>query len=154
VLAILVHVGLLIRFHRAAGLATWLGLIASGCLGWFAQPLLFTVLLVPLLLVYYHSVGVRHYLGWHLALLGCLAGGLALNSFWLIDWVSYWWLRVPLPVGERLLTHRTLQTFWESPLWGGPADRALALLLFGSSAVGIGLFAWQRARPTARLLAL
>jgi hypothetical protein len=154
VLAAVVHVGLLIQFHRIASFAAWAGLLASGCLGWFAQPLLFTLLLVPLLLVYYHSVGVRHHLGWHLALLGGLAGGLAVNLFWLIDWVEYWWLRVPLPIGQRLLTHRTLQTFWDSPLWGDSSDRSLALVLFGSGALGIILFAAKRARATARLLAL
>jgi hypothetical protein len=154
VLAALVHVGLLLQFHRRASLAAWAGLLATGCLGWFAQPLLFTLLLIPLLLVYYHGVGVRHHFGWHLALLAGLAGGVAVNSFWLVDWVAYWWLRVPLPIGQRLLTHRTLQTFWESPVWGEPTDRALALVVFASGFCGIALYAMSRARVTARLLFL
>jgi len=154
VLAALVHVGLLLRFHRLPGTLPWLGLLGSACLGWFAQPLLFALLLAPLLLVYYHSVGVRHGLAWHLALVAGVAGGVALNAFWLLDWVEYWWLRVPLPTGQRLLTHRTVQTFWDSPLWGGADDRALAMLLFGSGVVGIAVFALQRDRPVARLLAL
>src|SRR5262249_42632697 len=133
--AAVVHVGLLVRFHRAGSVTIWFGLLLSGCLGWFAQPVLFTLLLVPLLLVYYHAVGARHPLAWHLALLAGLAGGVALNAFWLVDWVEYWWLRVPLPIGQRLLTHRTLQSFWDNPLWGDADDRALALVLFGSGAV-------------------
>src|SRR5262249_50372459 len=58
------------------------------------------------------------------------------------------------PIGQRLLTHRTLQTFWDNPLWGDSIDRSLALVLFGSGALGIILFAFHRARATARLLAL
>src|SRR5262249_12529997 len=144
VLIAVVQVGLLLRFHRAAGLTTWAGLLLTSCMGWFAQPLLFTFLLVPLLLVFYHSAGVRHRLMWHVALLGCLAGGVAVNVLWLLDLIEYWWLRVPWPNGQRLLTHRTLQTFWESPVWGGCSDRGLAMGLFGAGLLGIIFYAWRR----------
>ncbi|MBL8794930.1 MAG: hypothetical protein JNM56_13560 [Planctomycetia bacterium] len=154
VFSALVHVGLLLWFHRLPNLAAWFGLLLSGCVGWFAQPLLFTLLLVPLLLVYYHSVGVRHGLGWHLALLVGLVGGLTLNAFWLIDWVEYWWLRVPLPSGERLLVHRTIEAFWSCSLWGGSADRALTVLLIVSGGMGVVIFAHCRERVRARLFAL
>jgi hypothetical protein len=154
VFSALVHLGLLLWFHRLPNLAAWTGLLLSGCVGWFAQPLLFTLLLVPMLLVYYHGVGVRHRFGWHLALLAGLVGGLALNTFWLIDWVEYWWLRVPLPNGERLLAHRTFESFWMCSLWGCSADRGLALLLFVSGGLGITIYALQRERVTARLFAL
>jgi hypothetical protein len=153
-LAALAHVGLLLRFDREPGMRTWLGLLLTGALGWFAHPLLFPLLL-PLLLVYYLSVGVRHLrLSWHLALLASQVGALAVNAFWLTDWVTYWWLRLPLPQAAGMLRHRTLQTVWESPLWGGPADRDLAALLLGSALVGVCLFNQCQRRVAARLLGL
>jgi hypothetical protein len=53
-----------------------------------------------------------------------------------------------------MLRHRTLQTIWESPLWGGPADRDLAVLLLGSALVGVCVFNQSRGRVAARLLGL
>jgi hypothetical protein len=150
-LATVVLVALLLWFHRAPGVLTWLGMASAGTLAWFAQPL-FVLLMIPLLLVFYHSVGVRHGWAWHLALAAGLAAGVALNSFWLFDWVQYWWLRLPAPGGPRLLTHRTFQTFWDCPVWGNPADRAVAMVLLASGIVGVTLYALGKARPTARLL--
>src|SRR5438132_3953501 len=94
-LAGLVGIAWLVRFDQAPDLVSWLILLFAGCLGWFAHPI-FSLLLLPLGLIYYLSVGARHRLGWHLALLGTLVGALAGNSFWLIDWASYWWIRMPL----------------------------------------------------------
>src|SRR5262249_33576214 len=92
-LAILAPVGLLIRFHRAPSLICWLGMLVTAGLAWFAQPLLLPILL-PLLLLYYLSIGAKHpSLTWHLALLAGELGALAVNLFWLIDWVNFWWLR-------------------------------------------------------------
>jgi hypothetical protein len=153
-LAILAHVGLLLRFDRAPGAGPWLGLLATGCLGWLAHPLLFC-LVVPLLLTYYLSVGVKHaQLSWHVALLASQLGGLALNAFWLPDWVGHWWIHSPLPHCENLLEHRTLQTFWDAPLWGDAADRAMAMVLMGSGLVGVWLLNHDRRRAAARLLGL
>src|SRR5262249_43384208 len=67
-LAALLQVSLLIRYDRAPGVTVWLGLVAAGYLGWFAHPFFFALQL-PLGLVYYLSVGHRHALLWHLALL-------------------------------------------------------------------------------------
>jgi hypothetical protein len=153
-LAVLAHVGLLLQFDRAAGLGSWLGLLLTGCLGWFAHPLLFPLGL-PLLLVYYLSVGARHdYLSWHVALLAAELGGLALNLFWLTDWLQHWWIHSPLPRCDETLPHRTLQTFWDAPLWGSSADRSLALLLVASAAAGVVLLNQARQRAAARLLGL
>src|SRR5207248_4597368 len=64
-LAALAHVGLLIAFHRTASILAWGGTFITGCLGWFLQPLFFPIAL-PVLLVYYLSVGVKHeFLSWH-----------------------------------------------------------------------------------------
>jgi hypothetical protein len=152
-LAAVVHVGLIVRFNRAPGLGTWVGLLASGLLGWFAQPLFFA-LLFPLDLIYYLSIGAKHRLIWHLALLAALVGGVAGNTFWLIDWVTYWWIRSPLANGVPLLGQRSFHAFWTAPVWGDPLDRAIALVLGSAAVVGICLFNQTGQRPAARLLGL
>jgi hypothetical protein len=152
-LAALAQFGLLLRFDRAPGLGAWLGLLAAGYLGWFAHPLFFAVLL-PLALVYYLTVGARHALVWHLALLVGLAGAVAGNAFWLRDWVAYWWIRAPLEAGGTLLPHRTFHTLWDAPLWGGAMGRALAVLLCGAALAGVVLLNASRRRAAARLLGL
>lgn len=152
-LAALVQAGLWVRFDRIPGLGSWLGLLLTGGLGWFAQPLLF-VLLLPFFLVYYFRVGGRHGLVWHLALLAALAGGLVANAFWLIDWAGSWWVRVPFPLEGSLLPHRTLRTLWEAPLWGDPADRILAAALLVLAAAGIWHLNQVHQRQAARMLGL
>src|SRR5262249_42133433 len=137
-LAALVQSSLLIRFHRLPGLVVWLGLLASGYVGWFAHPT-FCFALVPLALLYYLSIGARHRLAWHLALLLGLAGAVAVNAYWLTDWVGYWWLRVPLRLEARLLAHRTAGTIWEAPLWGPAPDRLLAVGLLLLAVAGTWL---------------
>jgi hypothetical protein len=153
-LAVLAHVGLLLRYDAKPGPASWLGLMFTAGLGWLAHPLLFALVL-PLLLIYYLSVGTRHgQLSWHIALWGSEAGGLAFNVYWLADWVRHWWIRSPLPRAEGLLSHRTLRSFWEASLWGDPADRAVAVLLVASGVVGVVLFNLARRRAAARLFGL
>jgi hypothetical protein len=152
-LAGLAQLAFLVRFDRDPGLFGWAGVLAGGCLGWFAQPAFFGAL-VPLLLIYYLSVGTRHALIWHLALLGAIAGGIALNSFWLFDWLSYWWIRAPLQAETPLLPHRTFHMFWAAPFWGEEADRVLAELVFGAAVFGIWLLNKARRRPAARLLGI
>ena len=154
VLAAVVQVGLLVRFDRRPGMRTWLGLLASGCLGWFTQPLLFLGLMLVLLPTYYLSAGVRHGLSWHLFMVLGLAGGVAVNAFWLLDWVGYWWVLAPLQIGHRLLAHRTFQSFWAAAIWGQASDRALAMALLGSGMVGLIVFNQTKGRTAARLLGL
>jgi hypothetical protein len=102
----------------------------------FALALLFA-LLVPVVLIYYLSVGARHRLIWHVALLGGLTAAVVANLFWLIDWLNYWWIRAPLRIETNLISHRTLHTLWEAPLWGSSTDRALAVGLFAAAALGV-----------------
>src|SRR5262249_1652100 len=122
------HVGILIGYARSPGILPWIGLLLTAVVGWFAHPVIFFSLL-PLHLSYYLSVGVKHRLSWHLGLLGSLAGGIAVNAFWLLDWLSYWWICSPLPAAVLPLEHRTFHTIWSAELWGEPADRALAATL-------------------------
>jgi hypothetical protein len=153
-LAGVVHVVLLVRFHQAPGLACWLGLLATGCAGWFAQPILF-ILLLPLALFYYLSVGAKHGFGWHLALFGTLVGALAANGFWLLDWTSYWWIRLPLFQWDNdALPDQALQLLWQSTVWGDRTDRGLAGAVIGLAAAGILILNQTKQRPAARLLGL
>lgn len=153
-LALLAHVGMLAQWGRAPGLLSWLGVLLTAAFGWFAQPLLLPIAL-PLLLLYYLCVGVQHpRCSWHAALLAAEVGAVAVNLPWLLDWGSYWWLRLPLPNACDMLPHRTLRTLWEAPLWGGAAERVLAVALLGSAVLGILVMHATRRRPTARLLFL
>ncbi|MDW8267377.1 MAG: hypothetical protein RMJ52_18800, partial [Gemmataceae bacterium] len=137
-LAGLVHVGLLLRYDRQPSFSAWITLLAVNAVGWFAHPFFFS-LLIPLNLVYYLTVGTRHRhpLAWHFGLGSALLGGILANGFWLIDWVQYWWIRSPLPVGIPILTHRTLYAFWTADLWGEEVDRALAVFLLSAGLLGI-----------------
>jgi hypothetical protein len=151
--AALAQFGLLLRFDRVPGPAAWLGVLATGYLGWFAHPLFFALLL-PLALVYYLSVGARHGLLWHVSLLGGLAGAVAGNAFWLKHWLNYWWIAAPPEAGSALLPHRTFQTLWSAPLWGDPADRGLAVFLVLVGLAGVALLNGARRRAAARLFGL
>ena len=93
--------------------------------------------LFPLVLIYYFSVGARHRLSWHLSLWGALLGGAVVNSFWLVDWLDYCWIRAPLQAELPLLAHRTLATVWAAPLWGEHADRVWTSVLFCAAVVGV-----------------
>ena len=123
-------------------------------MGWFGHPLLYLVL-SGLFLLYYLTTGTRHrQVPWHLALWATQAGALAVNAFWLMDWVTYWWIRSPRPLSPFTLPHRTLHTLWEAPVWGEPADRAVAVLLLGSALIGTVALNYQRQRAAARVLGL
>lgn len=152
-LLVLVQAGLLLRYHRDPGPLSWLGVVAASLLGWFAHPLLMALML-PLFLIYYLSVGTRHRLAWHLALLGGLLASLGVNTFWLIDWVSYWWIRVPPHRETPLLSEPTLRNLWESAFWGGPMDRGLICVLAAAGAIGVLFLNQKGQRAAARLLGL
>jgi hypothetical protein len=153
-LAFLSLAAFLVRFHYAPTVGTWLALFAAGTVAWFGEPLLCPVFF-PLGLAYYLTVGAKHRsLTWHLALGGGLLAGLAVNSYWLIDWVTFWWLRSPYASAGTMLPHRTLETLWAAPIWGTAADRTLAVTLLASAALGIGIMNQERRRPAARLLGL
>jgi hypothetical protein len=152
-LAIVSGAGMLIFFDRAPGFRSWLGIFAAGCLGWFAQPLLF-IMLLPLALVYYSSVGCKHRLAWHMALLFAVGGAFAVNCFWLLDWLAYWWIRSPLQGDVFVLAHRTFHTLWAAPLWGEPCERLFAGVLLLLAVVGLYVLNEAQQRATARLFGL
>lgn len=153
-LSALAHVGFLIAYHRTSSVTSWFGLWLTGALGWFLQPLFFPILL-PVLLIYYLSVGAKHdFLTWHVAFWSAEALGLFVNVPWLTDWVDSWWLRTELPNATELLAHRTFITVWNAPLWGGPTSRALAVAMALGALVGVVILNQTRERPAARLLGL
>jgi hypothetical protein len=126
------------------------GIMATGLLGWYADPLLM-VLLLPLFLIYYLSVGPRHSLLWHAGLLGGLLLAAALNAYWLLDWLEYWWILLPLHLNAPPLAEGTFPSLWDSPIWGGPADRVLTCALLPAAVMGLVLCNQTRRRPAARL---
>ncbi len=109
---------------------------------------------MPLVLIYYLSVGTRHGLFWHGALFTGLLGGIALNAYWLMDWVANWWLRNPLPSSAFVLPHRTFSTIWNSPIWGSCSDRGLIVALMGLAIAGVILLNSRRQRAAARLMGM
>jgi hypothetical protein len=150
---ILCHLGLLIGFDRTPGLGYWLGMAATGAAGIYANPSIFLVLL-PVFLIYYLIAGPRHGMGWHIGLfLACLLS-IASNAFWLMDWLSSWWIHLPLAFPSELLAHRTFRSLWETSLWGTPADRALTLCILTAGL--IGGFAWglEGNKVAARIIGL
>jgi hypothetical protein len=147
------HAGQLLRYHRDPGPRGLFGAALTGFIAWLAHPLVPALLLVPFL-VYYLSVGARHPLAWHVLLLGSLSAAIAANAFWLLDWVDYWWIRLPLHSEGPLLPHRTPHTVWEAPLWGAPADRGLTCFLAVAALAGVVRANQSCCRATARLFGL
>jgi hypothetical protein len=146
-------VGLLVKFHRCPGLAAWVGLVATGVAGWYSSPVIFGGL-VPLLLVYYFSAGPKHGLFWHSALAGALIAPVLINSFWLFDWLAYWWIRSPVQSESPIISHRTLHTLWDLPYWGSDHDRTWGAVILIGAAAGIAVLTAGRERLVSRLLAL
>ena len=153
-LAVLAQAGLLLRYHRAPGPLSVIGVGLTAFLGWFAHPLLM-ILSAPLFLFYYFTVGARHRLLWHGCLAGALAAGVGANLFWLLDGIDYWWIRTPFTNLEvPALTAHTLTAVWAASLWGEPADRTLACFLVPAALVGVVLLHSAGRRAAARLLGL
>jgi hypothetical protein len=147
---VVAQAGLLIHYHRAPGPLSLVGILASGLLGWYADPLLM-LLVLPLFLIYYLSVGARHALLWHVGLLGGLLLAAALNAFWLLDWLEYWWILLPLHLGAPPLSDGTFPSLWDAPIWGGQGDRVLTCALLPAAVMGLVLCNQTRQRPAARL---
>jgi hypothetical protein len=145
----LAQAGLLLRYHVRVCVLGLIGVVLCGLAGWFAQPLLMA-LLSPLFLIYYLSAGPRHRLAWHVPLLVGLVIAVAGNAFWLIDWVGYWWVRVP----PDLELAGTRPALWDSPLWGSGADRLVVVLMACLAVAGSVILYLSGRRPAARLVGL
>jgi hypothetical protein len=152
-LMLLVQAGMLVRYHRDAGVVSLAGVVLSGLVAWFAHPLL-SVLVFPLFLMYYLTVGHRHRPVWHLPLFAGLLLAVAANAFWLGDLIAYWWIRVPLGREASLHPAETLADWWGLPLWGQGIDKALGCCLLVGGVIGLGVLHRAGQRPTARLFGL
>lgn len=150
-LAALAYISLLVRFDRLPSVFSWCGLVLAGTLGCLAQPLL-CPFLVFIFLVYYLSAGLNHSCPtWHCALLISQALPVVLNSFWLLDWLAFWWLRVPLSPLASLFEPRPVTDLWADSVWGGDFDLAQAGVLAAAAALGIVLLQSAQRRLAARM---
>lgn len=153
-LFLLAHVGLLAYYERNATIFSWVGVFATGAIGWYAQPLIFPILL-PILMIYYLGAGVKHrMLSWHLGLFSALLCGFLINLPWLIEWMHYWWIRAPLPPAIDTLPHRTIRTVWMAPIWGNALDRAVAVSLIVLGCMGLFILETQKKRIAAKVLGM
>lgn len=150
---LLTQAGMLARYHRHPGVLSLMGVVLTGGLAWFAHPLL-SVLVLPLFLIYYFTVGHRHRLVWHVPLFLGLATAVGANWFWLSDLIAYSWIRVPPARETPLLSQRTLQAWWNAPLWGGGLDKCLTGLLIVGGATGVIVLHRAGQRATARLFGM
>jgi hypothetical protein len=161
-LLLLVQCGGLLQYHKQPGLFPLVVVFLSGMFAWFCHPVL-ALLLVPAFLVYYFTAGPRHQLIWHAPLLGGLLAAIAANSFWLSDWVRYWWIRVPL-VSERQWPNagELLYSWWRTADVNQLLDRGLLVGIFGCAMIGLLILqrtgrrvaAWQLGLTTLGLLSL
>jgi hypothetical protein len=127
----------LARFARRPGIDSWLVLLATACLGWFAHPILWAAFL-PLALVYYVLHAARRGLAWHLALAAVTAGGLVANVDGLLDWGRYAWIRLPVLLGDGFETALPeLPSDWHGALAAGEVGSAVALLIAAGGLVGM-----------------
>jgi hypothetical protein len=89
------HYSFFAAYHRSATPTSWFGLCVTTTLGWSLQPLLWAGASV-FLFAHWLAVARRHGLLWHL---GCLVApgiAVALNSTYLLAWMRFWWICLPL----------------------------------------------------------
>jgi hypothetical protein len=151
-LAALAQLGLLLRYHERPGVLSLAGVVGCGLVAWFAQPL-FMVLLAPVFLIYYLGVAHRHSLWWHLPLVAGLTVAVALNAFWLQDWLTYWYVRIPI-CAEEQATLPGIAGAWASPVWGEGIDRTLVAVTAALGVAGTVVLYATGSRPAARVLCL
>jgi len=150
-LAALAHVCLLVQFDRLPSLLSWFGLVLAGTLGCLAQPL-FCPFMLLIFLVYYLSAGLRHVCPtWHFALLFSQVLPILLNAFWLLDWLAFWWLRVPMAPLASLFEPRPVSDLWAVAIWGSEFDMIQAAVLTAAALIGILVLHFAHERVAARL---
>jgi len=133
---LVLHLALLVRFHRESEMLVCIGLGFTAALGWFCHPILWAGF-GPLILLFYLMVAFRHGLFWHVGLWLAWGGGLSANIPWLEHWLRYCWIARPLPYSFENVPARHLAEWWPACLVGTPADRLLAAALLMGGLAGI-----------------
>ncbi|MFO0877233.1 MAG: hypothetical protein U0840_07645 [Gemmataceae bacterium] len=153
-LLLITQAGMLVHYHHVPGIVGLLGVVLSGLLAWFVHPLL-ALLLFPLFLVYYFTVGHRHRPMWHIPLLAGLLLSVGGNSFWMGELIDHWWIRVP-PLRDTQLvkSHGSLAEWWDAPAWGQGLDRGLACVLLIAGVLGVHVLHRCGRRASALLFGL
>ncbi len=148
----LLALGLLWAYHQNPGFWTGLALAATGWSICFFQPMMLITSL-PLLLLFYLTVGWQHRLTWHVGLLAALLVALAGNAPWLRDAVQYWWIRLgPVSAASGPLAS-PLEWFRQGLASSNPAPQAVALALLGCAALGLAAMSVSKEPSAARLVA-
>jgi hypothetical protein len=150
-LMLLLQLGSLRRFHVVPGILPLMSITLTAIVTWFAHPLL-ALASVPLFLVYYFTVGLKHRLLWHLCLFVALLLGPAVNSFWLLDWLSYSWIRVGPCPESCFVACRSIHDLWMAPHWGSPAERPQTIIVLVVAMLGVVTWHGKGHRPVARML--
>ncbi len=135
-LALVLHAGFVIRFHRDGGSLGWIGVLATAAIGWFLHPILwlgFGLLFVP----FYVCVALQHNALWNFALWLAWIGGLFANASWLGEWLRHCWIQRPVAVAPAEQLKNSLLQWWLVDVCGEPADRMLAAVLLGGGMLGI-----------------
>ena len=135
-LVLVLHAGLVVRFHRDPGPFAWMALLVTAGLGWFFHPVLwlgFGLLFVP----FYVGVALGHNWLWNFALWLAWGGGLLLNIGWLSDFLTHCWIQRPMAVAPAEQMRSSLMQWWLIDVRGEPPDRLLAALLLAGGLVGV-----------------
>lgn len=135
-LVLVLHAGLVVRFHRDPGPFAWMALLLTAGLGWFLHPVLwlgFGLLFVP----FYVCVAVGHNWLWNFALWLAWGGGLLLNVGWLDDWIKHCWIQRPMAVAPAEQMRSSLMQWWLVDVRGESPDRMLAALVLGGGLLGV-----------------
>jgi hypothetical protein len=82
-----------------------------------------------------------------------MAVAVGLNAFWLQDWLTFWYVRVPICAEEQAVPPGLCGAL-ASPVWGEGVGRALVAATAALGVVGTGLLYATDRRPAARALGM
>jgi hypothetical protein len=135
-LIVVLHAALLVRYHRAGGLCIWFGMLLTAALGWFFQPILWAGF-VLIFLPFYVVVTMRHGGAWHLGAWLAWGGGLLANLGWLVDWIRYCWIQMPIVASNGESWNPSSWQRWMTDLGANHAESRLAAVLLAGGLIGL-----------------
>jgi len=141
-----VYLAWLGRYWRSPGPVEFLVLASSAAIAWYMHPLLMIGALPVALLFHLWAFRAVRF-AWHFGLLFANLVGLAVNSFWILDWGNHVWMYVPYGGEESPATlWPAAMAEWEAFLPSDPVD--LAVILLGI----VGLLAMARRNSVGAVL--